>query len=91
MNVMATTLPRKSRSDTRSPSCDVSVKSGAGPIIGRRSFVLRVMRMRRPRHSSANSSSMQRPASGSCLQLALELVEEAPVRAVGDDLSAEST
>ena len=37
MKVTATTLPRKSRSATGAPSCEVSAKSGAGPIFGRRS------------------------------------------------------
>src|SRR5215471_11677238 len=32
MNVTATTLPRRSRSDSRALSCVVSVNSGAGPI-----------------------------------------------------------
>ena len=36
MNVTATTFPRRSRRDMRAPSCVVSVKSGAGPILDRR-------------------------------------------------------
>ena len=36
MKVSATTLPRKSASATGLPSCEVSVKGGAGPITGSR-------------------------------------------------------
>src|SRR3990172_4629981 len=91
MKVTATTLPRRSRSARSLPSWVVSVNSGAGPIFDRRAspFV------------SWACAGTGRPATASTpriiasdpirrltlsLQLLLQLVEEAPVGDLGDDL-----
>src|SRR5215467_4817485 len=91
MNVTATTLPRRSRSDSRALSCVVSVNSGAGPI-----FDSRVSAFASWPTASWAQPTAASPASMAtrharrqpmlALQLLLELVEEAPVGTLGEDL-----
>src|SRR6516164_3234956 len=115
MKVRATTLPRNDASDTATPSCEVSVKVGAGPITGSRlspaSCACGAIRST-SRDSSARTTAMPLtlPLRGSLplpacgervgvrgaftlmktgllrLQFAFELVQKAPIGAVGDDL-----
>src|SRR5215472_14756402 len=90
MNVTATTLPRRSRSDSRVLSCVVSVNSGAGPIFDRRSLpfasraaaVIDQFSVASPMTISAQSARrLILP-----FQLLLQLIEKSPVGALGDDL-----
>src|SRR5262249_38814084 len=88
MNVMATTLPRRSWSESRLLSCVVSVNSAAGPMWGRESAPAR--NATPPAQSSATMTHV-RPARRSPgltlpFQLLLELVEKPPVGALRDDL-----
>ncbi len=89
MNVTATTLPRRAASVTSR-----AVLGGQGEV-GRRPdrrqpllvlLVLGLMRERQRRPRQQPERDDQQRAHGSRLQLALELVEEAPVGAVGDEL-----
>src|SRR5215470_2662708 len=89
MNVTATTLPRRSRSESRALSCVVNVNSGAGPIFD--SDASASWPPAGPTSPTvANTTSMAtHDARGPPmlpLQLLLELVEDAPVRALRDDL-----
>src|SRR5919197_3601254 len=91
MKVTATTLPRRSRSDRRAPSCVVSVKSGASPILDRRASplgswppALAVNAHVASARSTAGYRALSRPTLS--FQLPLQLVEEAPVGALSDEL-----
>src|SRR5215470_10465886 len=91
MNVTATTLPRRSRSESRALSCVVNVNSGAGPIFDSDASAFASWPPAGPTSPTvANTTSMAtHDARGPPmlpLQLLLELVEDAPVRALRDDL-----
>src|SRR6516225_1030612 len=115
MKVNATTLPRNDASDTAAPSCEVSVKAGAGPITGSRLSPASCASGNTGSTSTARSArttaipltlplrrSLPLPACGERvgvrgaftlmktgllrLQFAFELVQKAPIGAVGDDL-----
>src|SRR5215510_2017739 len=90
MKVTATTLPRRSVSDSRALSWVVSVNSGAGPIFERRPVPLGSRlatvadQVRVASTTSTIPQSVRRLTLS--LQLLLELIEKTPVGAVGDDL-----
>src|SRR5262245_5340261 len=101
MKVTATTLPCSSCRESRWPSCVVRVNSGAGPIRGRPSRApaaspgvgnsqppaVRTMSM--PTHHLGRmcTSTFSYPGRVPLLlQFLFQLVEEAPVGALGDDL-----
>src|SRR5712691_5492644 len=90
MNVMATTFPRRSLSESRASSWVVSVNSGAGPIFARRGSPLtsspatRAAAAHTARATSAAVQSLGRLTLA--LQLLLQLGEEPPVGALSDDL-----
>src|SRR6516162_2427369 len=115
MKVNATTLPRNEASDTAAPSCEVSVKAGAGPITGSRLSPASCASGNTGSTSTARSARTTAipltppprgppppPACGervgvrgaftlmktglSRLQLAFDLVQKAPISAVGNDL-----
>src|SRR6267378_5748833 len=91
MNVTATTLPRSRRSESRALSWLVSVNSGAGPMRGRRATPFASAaeaHVGAPHIASATKSAMPRTVRGLTLslELLLELVDEAPVGGVRDDL-----
>src|SRR5258707_13137312 len=116
MKASATTLPRRSASAVRMPSCEVNAKGGAGPITGSRlsptascagsnvgnSDTANARTSAMPPLTLPLRGSLPLPARGeregvrgtfnlvktslSHLQLAFELVEEAPIGVVGDDL-----
>src|SRR6185436_9782182 len=92
MKVTATTLPRRSARASGAPSAVVSANAGAVPMVGRRAS--------RPgwcasagavaTTTSASAAITRSPRTivfpSSALQLFLELVEDAPVGAVGENL-----
>src|ERR1041384_3194985 len=90
MKVTATTLPRRSRSESRARAGVVSLNSGAGPIFERRSLPLASWpaagadELSPPSARSTAAQIARRPTLP--LQLPLELVQKAPVRALADDL-----
>src|SRR5215467_3343969 len=91
MNVTATTLPRRPRSESRALSCVVSVNSGAGPIFDRCTSAFASCPVAGPTPPTAASTTGMaihhaRGPPMLPLQLLLELVEEPPVGAVGEDL-----
>src|ERR1700704_5256248 len=92
MKVTTTTLPRKSASVTCASSCEVSANSGAGAIFGRGGSrevscgASRESTSRKDASVANAASAMMSAARMSALQLALELIEEPPVRGLGDDL-----
>src|SRR5262245_22709864 len=91
MNVAATTLPRRSLSDSRALSCLVNVNSGAGPILDSCASAFASWPPAGPTPPTATSTTSMatHDARGPPmlpLQLLLELVEDAPVRALRDDL-----
>src|SRR6266542_975152 len=84
MNVSTTALPRRSASDSRRSVWAVSVNVGAGPIVGSASGLGAACA---PAESSASIAprTAMRPSTLT-LQLLLQLVEEPPVRGLGEDL-----
>src|SRR5438132_6776517 len=88
MKVTAITCPWSWVSETRLLSWDVRVNGGAGPIIASRAVP--AMAGTGTRASTAAAIRAIRPAAGRTLtltfQLSLQLVEEAPVGALCDDL-----
>src|SRR5215470_8926628 len=91
MNVTATTLPRRSLSESRVLSCVVSVNSGAGPIFDSCASAFASCPVAGPTPPTAASTTGMaihhaRGPTMLPLQLLLELVEEPPVSAVGEDL-----
>src|ERR1043165_7955005 len=84
MNVSTTTLPRRSASESRRPSCAVSVNAGAGPIVGSASGFGAAA----PAPDASATIDPMRTARRITLTLQLlpELVEEAPVGALRDQL-----
>src|SRR3989338_5066580 len=90
MKVTAMTLPRRSRSASRAPSWVVSVNSGAGPILDRRALPVASWPGALTGHAGAASATSRTKAQmvrrfTLSLQLLLQLVEEPPVGALGDD------
>src|SRR6266513_1087901 len=92
MNVTATTLPRRSRSDSRASSCVVSVNAAAGPILERCCAPLVASWPGAGPGAASVASATRRTTSRtavrltSAFQLLLELIDEPPVGAVRDDL-----
>src|SRR6266581_2969579 len=100
MKVTTTTLPRRSTKLTRAPSVGVSAKSGAGPIRESRASAcagwtpagVPAPRSTAPisairnRECPRRTSDLYPSASLLYLQLLLQLVEGAPVRAPGENL-----
>src|SRR5262245_22274005 len=91
MNVTATTLPRRSRSESRALSCVVNVNSGAGPIFDSGASAFASWPAAGPTPptaaTAANMATHQaRRRPMLALQLLLELVDEPPVGALGDNL-----
>ena len=92
MNVMATTLPRKSRKRHRRAVLRCQRKVRRRPD-RRQALVVLARHAHVPRPAISASSSKMHDAGHAAhrLHLALELVEKTPVRAFGDDLVAGST
>src|SRR5438874_12255691 len=91
MNVTATTLPRRARSDSRASSCVVSVNGAAGPILERCCAPLASWPGAGPGAASVASATRRTTSRTavrltSAFQLLLELIDEPPVGAVRDDL-----
>src|ERR1700730_16464397 len=89
MKATAITLPRKSARLTGAPSCEVNVNSGAGAIFGSCNSENASSResCRATSITDASITSVKKNGDRmSALQLALELVEESPIRAVSNDL-----
>src|ERR1700674_2159916 len=84
MNVSTTTLPRRSASESRRSSCAVSVNAGAGPIVGSASDFGAAST--EPPTQLATAASKTASRITLTLQLLLQLVEEPPVGALGDQL-----
>src|SRR5262249_44341480 len=90
MKVTATTLPRRSRSESRALSCVVSVNSGAGPIFDRRPSAFAscpVVGLTQPTAASAATMAThharRRPMLA--LQLLLQLVNKPPIGALREE------
>src|SRR5712692_898407 len=84
MNVSTTTLPRRSPSESRRSSCAVSVNAGASPMVGNASPFGAAST---PADASVTIAAMRTARRITLtLQLLSELVEEAPVGALRDDL-----
>src|SRR5215467_9999165 len=90
MNVTATTLPRRSRSERRALSCVVNVNSGAGPIFDSCASAFAscpVAGLAQPAAASAATIAMhharRRPMLA--LQLLLELVNKPPIGALSEE------
>src|SRR5215813_8833396 len=90
MNVTATTLPRRSRSESRALSCVVNVNSGAGPIFDSRASAFASWPAARPTTPTAATTAnmathhaRRRPMLA--LQLLLELVNKPPIGALSEE------
>src|SRR5215813_1117133 len=91
MNVTATTLPRRSRSESRALFCVVNVNSGAGPIFDSCASAFAscpVAALAQPAAASAATIATHhaRRQPMLALQLLLELVDEAPIGVLGEEL-----
>src|SRR5438876_6976330 len=89
MKVTAATLPRRSARASRPPSAVVSENAGAVPIVGSRASRPGWCASAGIAAERTNATASPRPyvaPSVSALQLLLQLVNEPPVHAVGDDL-----
>src|SRR5438132_2022393 len=92
MKVIATTLPRRSPSASRAPSWVVRAKAGAGPIFESRASAFASSPGAGADHakvaSTTSIATLRRTFERLTLslQLLLQLVEEAPVGALGEDL-----
>src|SRR5260370_4309629 len=84
MNVSTTALPRRSVSDSRRSTCAVSVKAAAGPIVGNASGFGAADAA--PDSSAAITPRTRALRITLTFQLLLQLVEEPPVGALGEDL-----
>src|SRR5215472_16676554 len=91
MNVTATTLPRRSRSESRALSYVVNVNSGAGPIFDSGASAFASWPVAGPTPSTtataanmATHQARRRPMLA--LQLLPQLIEDSPVRALRDEL-----